>query len=112
MRRSGGCDERSSFMIPLHVENPGRPETVSFQRQPPGWIADPGGIAVGDNGWARVHQPAGGGGSRFEVIGLAQEKTHDAMLAGAERQTAACSEIEVMRIAADLGEDSGQAAAA
>jgi hypothetical protein len=90
-------------MIPLHVESPGSPKPVSFQGQPPCRIANPGAEIIGNGGGTCAHQPARRDGTGLGAAGLAQQESHDAMLASSKGETPACRQIELTGIAADFG---------
>jgi hypothetical protein len=99
-------------MVPFHIEDAGGALAVAFQRQAPGGMADASGIFGARRCRLGRHEPAGIGGAGEYAIGLAEQQAHDAVLAGAERQTPARGQIEETRVASDLGQDRGEAAAA
>jgi hypothetical protein len=75
-------------------------------------MADAGRIVSACRSRPGRDQPAGIGGTGQGTIGLAEQQAHDAVLAGAERQAAACSQIELAWVATKFGEHGGEAAAA
>jgi quercetin dioxygenase-like cupin family protein len=99
-------------MVPFQVENAGPAVTVAFEREPPGRSADALGEIVEDCCRPGRNVPAGGGGAGLGGTGLAQKQADDAALVGTERQPPAGSEIELTRMAFDLGEDGSQGMAA
>jgi hypothetical protein len=56
--------------------------------------------------------PAGGGGAGFGGARLAQKQAHDAVVAGAQCEPPACGEVELGRLAPDLGKNGGKGSAA
>jgi hypothetical protein len=99
-------------MVPFQIENAGRAGAVALEREAPGRPADAEGKIVEGRRGTRRDMPAGGSGARFGLAGLAQKQTHHAAVAGAERETPARGQVELARMAPDLGEHGADPAAA
>jgi len=99
-------------MVPFQIENAGRAVAVALEGELPGRSADAGGEIVEDRRRPGRDLPAGGHGPGLGGAGLTEKQSHDAALMGAQRQPSAGGQVELARMAPDLGKHGGEGATA